>query len=234
MKKQQSKAIRIIAVILLIAGTVLAVVPLGFKTYFRVQADDNVEAFEVAAQSGKYDRLRQAMIEYNENLYLSGQRTLVDQESYETPDFNPADYGAPSDILCYVSVPSKNIKLPVYNGASEENMSKGAVYLAKTSLPVGGNNTNCVIAAHNIFYGVKMFYRISELEPGDKIYITNYWETLEYEVISKEIAERNESRRLFIQPNKELLTLSTCYRPTRQINQRYIVCAQRVTEQNGK
>ena len=154
--------------------------------------------------------------------------------SADVKGFNPADYGAKSDILCYVSVPSKNIRLPVYNGASEENMSKGAVYLAKTSLPVGGNNTNCVIAAHNIFYGVKMFYRISELEPGDKIYITNYWETLEYEVISKEIAERNESRRLFIQPDKELLTLSTCYRPTRQINQRYIVCAQRVTEQNGK
>ena len=51
MKKQKSKAIRIIAVILLIAGMVLAVVPLGFKTYFRVQADDNVEAFEAAAQS---------------------------------------------------------------------------------------------------------------------------------------------------------------------------------------
>ncbi len=234
MKKKQSKAIRIIAVILLIAGTVLVVVPLGFKTYFRVQADDSVEAFEAVADSENFDRLRQAMIEYNENLYLSGQRTLVDQESYEIPDFNPADYGAKSDILCYVSVPSKNIRLPVYNGASEENMSKGAVYLAKTSLPVGGNNTNCVIAAHNIFYGVKMFYRISELEPGDKIYITNYWETLEYEVISKEIAERNESRRLFIQPDKELLILSTCYRPTRQINQRYIVCAQRVTEQNGK
>ena len=137
MKKKQSKAIRIIAVILLIAGTVLVVVPLGFKTYFRVQADDSVEAFEAVADSENFDRLRQAMIEYNENLYLSGQRTLVDQESYETPDFNPADYGAKSDILCYVSVPSKNIRLPVYNGASEENMSKGAVYLAKTSLPVG-------------------------------------------------------------------------------------------------
>ena len=119
MKKKQSKAIRIIAVILLIAGTVLVVVPLGFKTYFRVQADDNVEAFEAVADSENFDRLRQAMIEYNENLYLSGQRTLVDQESYEIPDFNPADYGAPSDILCYVSIPSKNIKLPVYNGASE-------------------------------------------------------------------------------------------------------------------
>ena len=80
MKKKQSKAIRIIAVILLIAGTVLVVVPLGFKTYFRVQADDNVEAFEAVADSENFDRLRQAMIEYNENLYLSGQRTLVDQE----------------------------------------------------------------------------------------------------------------------------------------------------------
>ena len=65
MKKKQSKAIRIIAVILLIAGTVLVVVPLGFKTYFRVQADDNVEAFEAVADSENFDRLLENYYTYS-------------------------------------------------------------------------------------------------------------------------------------------------------------------------
>ena len=141
-----------------------------------------------------YAQLRKAMFDYNERLYVSGQSGLIDQLSYEKPDFLLSDYGIDSDILAYITIPSIDVKLPIYNGASMENMAKGAAYLANTSLPVGGDNTNCVIAAHTRYKGIQMFKRITELKSGDEIYITNFWETLVYKVVEAKIIDPNDSK----------------------------------------
>lgn len=82
-----------------------------------------------------YAELRKAMFDYNEKLYLNGQSGLIDQLSYEKPDFLLSDYGIDSDILGYITIPSIEVKLPIYNGASMENMAKGAAYLANISPP---------------------------------------------------------------------------------------------------
>ena len=167
------------------------------------------------------------MFEYNEKLYLSGQSGLIDQLSYEKPDFLLSDYGIDSDILGYITIPAIDIKLPIYNGASTENMAKGATYLAHTSLPVGGKNTNCVIAAHNRYNGIYMFQRITELDEGDEIYITNLWETLVYKVTETKVIAPDDSRNIYIQENRSLVTLSTCY-PYPDNDKRYLVYAELV------
>jgi sortase A len=61
-------------------------------------------------------------------------------------------------------------------------MSKGAAHLSQTSLPIGGENTNCVIAAHRGFWKAAMFRDIEKLQIGDRITVTNPWATLIYEV----------------------------------------------------
>lgn len=105
--------------------------------------------------------------------------------------------------LAYITIPTIDVKLPIYNGASMENMAKGAAYLANTSLPVGGDNTNCVIAAHTRYKGIHMFKRITELKSGDEIYITNFWETLVYKVVEAKIIDPNDSKNIYIQANKQ-------------------------------
>lgn len=160
----------------------------------------------------KYSRLYYAMKRYNEELYKNGQKGLRDQLAYETPDFLLSDYGVNNgEVLATVEIPKLKKTLPVLNGAGYDNMLKGAVCLAKTSLPIGGENTNCVIAAHNIWNGVEMFMRISELSVGDVIYIENFWGRLEYRVIETKIIDPDCSKEIFIRSGKSLLTLSTCY-----------------------
>ena len=231
------KLIKITAVILLIVGIGFFMYPIVLKVAFNIQAEKTIEQFEnISAdklQTGvdePYAELHKAMFDYNEELYLSGQSGLIDQLSYEKPDFLLTDYGVDSDILAYITIPAIDVELPVYNGASRENMAKGAAYLANTSLPVGGNNTNCVIAAHTRYRGIYMFRRITELEIGDEIYITNFWETLVYKVSETKVITPNDSQNIYIQPNRSLVTLSTCH-PYPDKYQRYLVYAELVSSQ---
>ena len=225
------KLIRIIAIILFIVGLGFFAYPIVLREAFDIQVNKAIYQFEQLKTTNDdnllYAELRRAMFEYNEKLYLSGQSGLIDQLSYEKPDFLLSDYGIDSDILGYITIPAIDIKLPIYNGASTENMAKGAVYLAHTSLPVGGENTNCVIAAHTRYKSIYMFKRITELNVGDKIYITNFWETLVYQVVETKVIDPNDSQNIYIKANRSLITLSTCH-PYPDNYQRYLVYAELV------
>ena len=225
------KLVRIIAIILFIVGLGFFAYPIVLREAFDIQVNKAIYQFEQLKTTNDdnllYAELRRAMFEYNEKLYLSGQSGLIDQLSYEKPDFLLSDYGIDSDILGYITIPAIDIKLPIYNGASKENMAKGAAYLAHTSLPVGGENTNCVIAAHTRYKSIYMFKRITELNVGDKIYITNFWETLVYQVVETKVIDPNDSQNIYIKANRSLITLSTCH-PSPDNYQRYLVYAELV------
>ena len=225
------KLIRIIAISLFIVGLGFFAYPIVLREAFDIQVNKAIYQFDQLKTTNDdnllYAELRRAMFEYNEKLYLSGQSGLIDQLSYEKPDFLLSDYGIDSDILGYITIPAIDIKLPIYNGASTENMAKGAAYLAHTSLPVGGENTNCVIAAHTRYKSIYMFKRITELNVGDKIYITNFWETLVYQVVETKVIDPNDSQNIYIKANRSLITLSTCH-PYPDNYQRYLVYAELV------
>ena len=225
------KLIRIIAIILFIVGLGFFAYPIVLREAFDIQVNKAIYQFDQLKTTNDdnllYAELRRAMFEYNEKLYLSGQSGLIDQLSYEKPDFLLSDYGIDSDILGYITIPAIDIKLPIYNGASTENMAKGAAYLAHTSLPVGGENTNCVIAAHTRYKSIYMFKRITELNVGDKIYITNFWETLVYQVVETKVIDPNDSQNIYIKANRSLITLSTCH-PYPDNYQRNLVYAELV------
>ena len=225
------KLIRIIAIILFIVGLGFFAYPIVLREAFDIQVNKAIYQFDQLKTTNDdnllYAELRRAMFEYNEKLYLSGQSGLIDQLSYEKPDFLLSDYDIDSDILGYITIPAIDIKLPIYNGASTENMAKGAAYLAHTSLPVGGENTNCVIAAHTRYKSIYMFKRITELNVGDKIYITNFWETLVYQVVETKVIDPNDSQNIYIKANRSLITLSTCH-PYPDNYQRYLVYAELV------
>ena len=223
------KVLKIIAIIMLVVGLCLFSYPIAVRIIFDSRANEAIEQFEQQREQTTeqvlYPELRAAMFEYNKQLYLNGQKGLIDQLSYEKPDFKLSDYGIDSDILGYISIPAIDVKLPIFNGASEENMAKGATYLANTSLPIGGDNTNCVIAGHTRWNGVYIFKRITELKVGDEIYITNFWETLVYKVAETMVIIPNDSQNIYIQPGRNLLTLTTCH-PYPEKYQRYLVFAE--------
>ena len=102
-------------------------------------------------------------------------------------------------------------------------MDLGAAVLGGTSLPVGGQNTNCVIAGHRGWKHRAYFKRIEELEPGDEVLVTNPWQCLHYRVAYTEIILPTDSEKLEIQYGNDMITLLTCHPYRSGGKYRYIV-----------
>ena len=150
------------------------------------------------------EKLYQDSFAYNEH--------LKERQDFDV-DFSDAalnfyDYG----IYGYISAPTVELNLPIYLGASDSNMAWGATHLTNTSLPLGGESTNIVIAGHTGYFGRVVFDGISNLNEGDTVSITTYFDTLDYRVISKKEITSTETNDIYIVKGKDLLTLITCAR----------------------
>lgn len=176
-----------------------------------------------------YWELRAAAESYNNQIFKEEQALLKGSStSYEEPCLILADYGLPNEIFAVIKIPRLKVEMPVYLGANEENLSSGAAQMSQTSLPIGGNNSNCVIAAHRGWKGANYFRYIPNLENGDEISITNLWETLTYRVVDEQIIYSTESPYIYIQEGKDLITLLTCEYSVTGAKYRYIVICERV------
>ena len=174
-----------------------------------------------------YPELYQEMHEYNQRIYNEKQSELKDNFSYAQPSFILADYGVETEAIAVLNIPALELSMPVYLGANEANMAAGAAHMSNTSLPVGGTNTNCVIAGHRGYGGASYFRYIEKLRVGDSVSITNLWETLEYRVVQIKIIYPNEVKEILIQENRDLLTLLTCHPYASGGKQRYLVICER-------
>lgn len=169
-----------------------------------------------------FQQLYSDMQEYNLEIFENGQKDLKDAWSYEQAGFDLLKYGIESGAVGELQIPKIDVDLPLYLGASEVNMANGAAQLGQTSMPIGGNNTNCVIAGHRGYAGAKYFLDIELLEIGDMVYIDNLWETLAYRVDKIEIISPNDIAKVHIQKNRDMVTLITCH-PYPNNYQRYVV-----------
>lgn len=176
----------------------------------------------------EHQDLLDAMRGYNAQIYADRQTGLCDAWAYQTPSFDLAAYGIEDGIIGVINIPALDAELPIYLGANSANMAKGAVHLSQTSLPIGGENTNAVIAAHRGWYDAAYFRYIEKLNVGDQITITNLWETLIYEVTGIKIIDPNDIDEILIQPGKDMVTLLTCHPYASGGKQRYVVYCERI------
>ncbi len=96
-----------------------------------------------------------------------------------------------------------------------------------TSLPIGGESTNCVLSGHSGYIGRIFFDYLPNLNIGDEIVVENYWNTLTYQVTLKQINKSYESADCFITDGKDLLTLITCISDGHGGFDRFYVIAER-------
>ena len=110
------------------------------------------------------DRLYRDSVAYNEKLKTEQYNLLINETSYRQASLNLYDYGVPNNIYGYISASSIGMELPIYLGATDDNMAFGAAHLTYTSLPIGGESTNCVLAAHTGYIGRVFFDDIRYLQ----------------------------------------------------------------------
>lgn len=168
------------------------------------------------------EELLEAMRQYNEDLYQNGQSGLTDAWSYEQAPFDFSQYGLDTDVFGVLKIPAMDQELPIYLGATKENMAKGVAILGQTSMPVGGENTNCVIVGHRGYGSTPFLREIETLQPGDTVSVTTLWGEKTYRVESTAIILPTDINAVLIQEGKEMLTLVTCH-PYVEATHRYVV-----------
>ena len=178
----------------------------------------------------QYADLLDAMLEYNERIYREHQDGLTDAWSYRATAINLKDYGIEDDIVGVVEIPSMGVSFPIYLGATDSHMSKGLAQLTQTSMPIGGINTNCVLAGHRGWInGGKYLKDIEKVQVGDTIKVDTLWYPMEYVVSEIRIIYPNDVDEILIVPGKDLITLVTCHPyGTGGRYYRYLVIAERV------
>ena len=118
-------------------------------------------------------------------------------------------------VMGYLSIPKINVKLAIYHGSEEEVLQTGIGHINGTKLPIGGESTHCVLAAHRGLPSARLFTDIDQMQKGDMFYVHVLDETLAYSVdqildmVDKDDVDALESA-LSIEEGKDHITLFTC------------------------
>ena len=234
MKKRIKK---VIGNSLILIGIIIIVMPFIFRLITTLKVNRDVAKFEKEVKNFKIEdnnesksvnleELRKVMEKYNQDLLTNGQE-ISDPFSFQKLDFDMRSYGIENNIVAEIKIDRLKLKVPVYLGATEDNLNKGLAHLSHTSLPLGEETSNVVIAGHRGLIRHKMFRHLDKLEQGDEVVITNFWEELRYKVIKYEIISPEEVSKVLIQNGKDMITLITCH-PFRVNTQRLVVYCERI------
>ena len=139
---------------------------------------------------------------------------------YET-DFPLTDYRkvpgyydtiriAENDMIGYLKIDRIGVELPIYHGTSDDVLNRGVGHLEGSSLPVGGENTHCIMSAHRGLPSSKLFTDLDRVEKGDTFQITVLDQVLTYQVDFIKVIEPNDISDLQIIEGGDYCTLFTC------------------------
>ena len=151
---------------------------------------------------------------------LLAQAHAYNEALYET-DFPLTDYHkvegydeslsvTESGMIGYLRIDRIGVELPVYHGTSHEVLNKGVGHLEGSSLPVGGENTHCVMSAHRGLPSSKLFTDLDRVELGDTFQVVVLDRVLTYQVDAIKVVEPDEILDLQIIEGGDYCTLFTC------------------------
>ncbi|PFV82861.1 class C sortase [Bacillus sp. AFS059628] len=164
-----------------------------------------------ALQKEELERREKEAKEYNKNVQNSTQ-TFADPfaEKEKTGGKSYADALNIGDVMGYVEIPKIKVKLPIYQGTSEEVLSRGVGYLDKSSLPVGGTGTHTVLTGHRGLPSAVLFTDLDKMKESDVFYIHSLDKVLAYQVDQIKVVLPSETEDLLVVNNQDYATLLTC------------------------
>lgn len=147
-------------------------------------------------------------VDYNKKIYENG---MID---YSNPDavegYNDILDVSGTGIMGYISIPKINVELPIYHGTSDGVLQVAVGHLEGSSLPVGGENTHCVLSGHRGLPSADLFTHLDRLNVHDIFTISVLDKTLVYEIDQIKVVAPGDTQYLQIEDGKDYCTLLTC------------------------
>lgn len=154
------------------------------------------------------------------NVKLQKNNIYVDAFGAEETDMKDTEYWqvlnvGNDGVMGYLSIPKINVKLTIYHGTEEAALQTGVGHLNGSKLPIGGESTHSVLAAHRGLPSAKLFTDIDQLKRGDMFYIYVLDQVFAYQVDQiRDMVDKDDSAALesalSIEEGKDYVTLFTC------------------------
>ncbi|OTW85885.1 class C sortase [Bacillus thuringiensis serovar cameroun] len=163
-----------------------------------------------ALQKKEIEHREKEAADYNKQVQTSKQTfadPFAEENSIQQAYADALNLG---DVMGYIEISKIKIKLPIYQGTSEEVLSRGIGHLDYSSLPVGGENTHTILTGHRGLPSAKLFSDLDKLSEGDLLYIHSLDKILAYKVDQIKVVLPHETDDLQIVENKDYTTLITC------------------------
>ncbi|MGG0448053.1 class C sortase [Bacillus mycoides] len=162
-------------------------------------------------QKEEIERKEKEAREYNEKVQ-SAMQTFSDpfHENSDESKSSHVDMLNIGDVMGYVEIPKIDVNLPIYQGTTEEVLSRGIGQLNESSLPIGGENTHTVLTGHRGLPSALMFTHLDKVEKNNIFYIHSLDKVLAYKVDQIKTVLPNETEDLLVVQGQDYATLITC------------------------
>ena len=191
----------IISITIILFGIILISFPFISRIISEKKYEKLILEYEQDISKINLDKLQDMQNEYNDK--IENQDNISLSEIYNNSNNS-------KNILGYIDIPKIKLKRLIYEGSSEDILKNGIGHIENTSMPTGGVNTHAVLVGHTGLLNKVMFDNIDKLQIGDKFYIKNLNNVLEYEVTKKTVVLPNDIKDLSIKEEEDLVTLVTC------------------------
>ena len=158
------------------------------------------EKREMYARAVAYNRA------HTVNTNLTEKKDPVEHKNY----MEQLSGGIDGKVMGTLIVPRLQQQLVIYHSLSDEALENGCGHMEGSSLPVGGESTHAVLAAHRGLPKAKLFTDLDKMKIGDRFYIRVLGKRLGYRVDQIKVVLPRDVKNLQIEEGKDYVTLLTC------------------------
>lgn len=204
------KFIDFLLILILIAGFFLLIYPTAADYWNSMHQTTAIATYVEAASklNDEYDDILAAAQDYNTQLAQGEQIKRFTMEKLQKY-YALLNIGG-DGMMGFVTIPSIDVKLPIYHGTDDAVLSIGAGHLEWTSLPVGGFSSHCAISGHRGLPSARLFTDLDRLREGERFTLSILDEVLTYEIDKISIVDPEDTKELEIVPGMDYVSLVTC------------------------
>ncbi|NQX48853.1 class D sortase [Paenibacillus tritici] len=199
---------RKLSYLIILAGVLIMLYPKGSEWYNDRQQQKLLEEAEQAYSEIVPSATAPAGTDLSKP-YAEVTQLLAEESAAEepVPSATP-DIEVGGKITAIIEIDKIDLKLPVLEGATKNNMKHAAAHMKETA-PIGAVG-NAAIAAHRSRTAGRLFNRLNEVGEGDTITIITSGHEYKYVVYGVSIVEPTDVSVLKGKDDDKILTLITC------------------------
>lgn len=200
--------------IIFVLGFLILIAPLIMNFVQGQHQSDAVSAYKSSVSNKSEEEIEKILADaeqYNNMLFQSNGAVV---DNLDTSILSDESYNSllsqSNGVMGSIEIPKIDVDLPIYHGTSDEVLQVGIGHIQGTSLPIGGENTHCVLSGHRGLPGSKLFTRLDEMEEGDLFFIQVMGNTLAYKVNNIKVVDPDNTEIMEINAGKDEVSLVTC------------------------